>query len=415
MGSLADSLKGLPVVRTVVAVQERYGRDGAGMFAGAIAYHAFISVFPLLILGLAAIGFVLSGRPDMQQRWTETLAGSIPGLRPIAGDVLDAAIENRTAVGIGGLAALAWTGTAIVRASGFALSRIFRFRMYASLVKSTLWALGSLVGLGALAIASIGVTSFAGRLEGPAVVDVALVALGLGIDFALFLIAYRVLTQRRGPALRDLWQGAALVAVGWTILKLAGSWYASRTVANSQAVYGTFAATIGVLVMLSLAARMFLYGAELNAIRIDGGGEMEEPEDTMIHEGNGHRADRSAVALVRDIASDTGTLIRQEVHLARQEVVEGILAKVVGVGAFGMAGVFAVIALVFAGLAAAAGLQNMMTPWGAWLIVMFGYVMLAGIAGLAGLATMKRKPIAPTKAIETTKEDVEWAKAQLKR
>ena len=43
------------------------------------------------------------------------------------------------------------------------------------------------------------------------------------------------------------------------------------------------------------------------------------------------------------------------------------------------------------------------------------FLVLAGGAALIGLAKMKKPPIAPEETKRTVKEDVEWAKAQLKR
>ncbi|HZA27882.1 MAG TPA: hypothetical protein VE915_09650, partial [Actinomycetota bacterium] len=50
---------------------------------------------------------------------------------------------------------------------------------------------------------------------------------------------------------------------------LIGAWLVGRVVTNAAAVYGSFAAVIGVLFLLHLGSRLFLYGAELNAVLIE--------------------------------------------------------------------------------------------------------------------------------------------------
>jgi uncharacterized membrane protein YqjE len=126
--------------------------------------------------------------------------------------------------------------------------------------------------------------------------------------------------------------------------------------------------------------------------------------------------DRSMVDLVKAIAGDTATLIRKEVELAKQEIQEGIAARVKAVAALAVAGVFGLYLLTFLGFAAAFALANVVALWLAFVIVAGAFLLLAVLA-LAFARTRMKKPasLAPEKAKETVKEDVQWAKAQLKR
>lgn len=124
---------------------------------------------------------------------------------------------------------------------------------------------------------------------------------------------------------------------------------------------------------------------------------------------------RSTVDLVRSIAGDTSTLVKKQVELAKQEVVEGISAKVKGAAAMAAAGVLGLFVIGFLGLAGAYALDLVVAPWASRLIVAGSYLLLAAITGLVGLRVMKRRSIAPEETKRTVKEDVEWARAQLKR
>ena len=126
---------------------------------------------------------------------------------------------------------------------------------------------------------------------------------------------------------------------------------------------------------------------------------------------NGHA---STPELVRSIASDTATLVRKEVELARQEIVEGVMAKVVGVLSLAVAGILGLIGLIFLGATMASWLSVYIPRWAAWLSTAGAFLVLAAIAAAAGLGRMK-KSVAPKETKRTVKEDVEWAKAQLKR
>jgi len=124
---------------------------------------------------------------------------------------------------------------------------------------------------------------------------------------------------------------------------------------------------------------------------------------------------RSTMELVRGIASDTSTLVRKEVELARQELLEAITARLKAAGAMAAAGVFGMFVLLFLALAAAAALDFVLPTWLAALIVAGGFALLAGPALLFGLRRMKAPSLAPEETVRTVKEDVKWARAQLKR
>ena len=124
---------------------------------------------------------------------------------------------------------------------------------------------------------------------------------------------------------------------------------------------------------------------------------------------------RSTVELVKDIAADASSLVRKEVELAKQELLEAVTARLKAAGAMVAAGVFGLFMLGFLGLAAAAALDLIFPAWLAALIVAGGFAVIAGPAVLFGLRKMKAPPLAPEETVRTVKEDVEWARAQLKR
>jgi hypothetical protein len=126
-------------------------------------------------------------------------------------------------------------------------------------------------------------------------------------------------------------------------------------------------------------------------------------------------SDQSTLQLLRSISGDTVTLVRKEVELARQEIVEALVARAKGAAALAAAGVMGLFILAFLGLAAAAALDNVVRPWASRLIVAGGFLLVAGGASIFGIGRMKRPSMAPEETRRTVKEDVEWARAQLKR
>jgi inner membrane protein YhjD len=265
-----DAFQRRPAIAFVLRVQKRMGDDGGGNLAAGLTYFAFLSIFPLLLVAASVLGFALANDPAAQARVANKLAGSIPGLGRLLADNVKALVDARGAAGVVGVLGALWSGTALARASSFSLSRISRKPEQGTFLQTQLWAIGSTVGLGALALvataAGAALPAAAFSNAAGAALGVLGVAAGLALDLILFTVCYRVLNRSESPPLRQLWRGALIPAVGWTALKYLGTWYAARTVKGSTAVFGAFASVVGILVILYLVSRLFIYGAELNAV-----------------------------------------------------------------------------------------------------------------------------------------------------
>jgi YihY family inner membrane protein len=430
-----DTLARSRPVSVALDVQRRYGRDAGGHLAAALTHYGFLSMFPLILLGLAVVGFILAGDPAAQADWADRLSGTVPGLGPLIGRSIDDVVALRGPATLIGVAGLLWTGIGVVEGGAWAVGRVFRAANPSrGFVRDKLWALGTLGSLGVLALVAVALVGIVGSVEFPGplgvLAQVGTAVAAFGLDLVLFLAAYRLLVRRGGPDFRRLWPGAALAASGWFLLKLAGTWYATRAVAGATAVYGTFAAVVGVFVLLNLAARVFVYGAELNAVLIErrtgplgeateGGGAnvTDGSESSAMGNGKAGRppAEQSTVELLRSIAGDTGTLVKKEVELARREITEAVTARLKAVAGLAAAGVLALLAVIFLGTAGAWGLSIVLPLWAAWLIVGGVFLLLALGALLFAKRRFKVPPMAPEETKRTVKEDVEWARAQLKR
>jgi hypothetical protein len=119
--------------------------------------------------------------------------------------------------------------------------------------------------------------------------------------------------------------------------------------------------------------------------------------------------------LISDISTDVVTLVRQEAELARKEITEALAARMVGMAVGLVAGVLAILVLVFGGLAASQALSYEIPMWAARLTIAaaFAGVILCSLPLMIRL--MRRPEMKPAETLRTTKEDIEWAKAQLKR
>jgi hypothetical protein len=123
--------------------------------------------------------------------------------------------------------------------------------------------------------------------------------------------------------------------------------------------------------------------------------------------------ERPVAELLRDLSQQTGTLVRQEIDLAKAELAQKGKQAGAGAGLFGGAGVVGLLALGALTACFIAALQTAMPIWLAALIVAVVYAAIAGALALAGRARIRKAtPAAPEQTIETVKEDVQWAKTR---
>ncbi|MEA2378232.1 MAG: hypothetical protein QOI45_2839 [Thermoleophilaceae bacterium] len=136
-----------------------------------------------------------------------------------------------------------------------------------------------------------------------------------------------------------------------------------------------------------------------------------------MSEGNaqGDLRERPVGELLKELSTQTTTLVRQELELAKAEMAEKGKQVGLGAGMFGGAGLFGVLALGALTACVIAALATGMELWLAALIVAVAYAAIAGVMALLGRQkTRDAAPAAPEQAIESTKEDVQWAKTRAK-
>jgi uncharacterized membrane protein YqjE len=123
--------------------------------------------------------------------------------------------------------------------------------------------------------------------------------------------------------------------------------------------------------------------------------------------------ERGVGELVKDLAGQTSTLVRQEIQLAQAEMTTK--GKLAGRGAGMLAGaaVAGLLALMALSAVLIAALDTAMPLWLAALIVTLLWAVIAGVLAARGRTELRRAtPPVPEQTVETVKEDIQWAKTQ---
>ena len=125
--------------------------------------------------------------------------------------------------------------------------------------------------------------------------------------------------------------------------------------------------------------------------------------------------DRSLGELLKQLSEQTTRLVHQELELAKAELSEKGKQAGQGAGMFGGAGAIGLAALGALTACFILALDIIMPAWLAALLVAVVYGIVAFVLVKQGQARMKRAtPPVPEQTIETVKEDVEWAKTQMR-
>jgi uncharacterized membrane protein YqjE len=121
--------------------------------------------------------------------------------------------------------------------------------------------------------------------------------------------------------------------------------------------------------------------------------------------------DRPIGELLKELANETTTLVRQELDLAKAEMREKAGKAGPGFGMWGAAGVTGLLALGSLTAFLILALDGAMPNWLAALIIGLVYAAIAGVLYMRGKHRVEEagSPV-PEKTIETVKEDVQWAK-----
>jgi uncharacterized membrane protein YqjE len=137
-----------------------------------------------------------------------------------------------------------------------------------------------------------------------------------------------------------------------------------------------------------------------------------DPGNGGTHAAGTDPRERGIGELVKDLASQTSTLVRQEIKLAQAEVAQR--GKVAGKGAGMMAGsaVAALLALGALTALAIVALDSFMALWLAILIVTLVWAVISAALAQAGRNSLRSSTPPAPQTVETVKEDIQWAKTQ---
>jgi YihY family inner membrane protein len=250
----------------VVAVVKKYGDDNGGALASNLAYSAFVSIFPLLLILTTILGLVAAYNPSIRTDVLNAVAGQVPLIgHTLTGSVQE--LKRSSAIGlIIGFVGLIWG------ASGLAQSGLFTMEQVWNLPGPARPGFVQRLGRAGLFIALLGggviVTTALASLTTYLVKGFWLVVLTevltAAFNVGMYIGSFRVLTPKGVPT-HQLIPGAITGGICWTVLQVLGTWLIHHFL-HSDSLYGVFATVLGLLAWIYLAVQLTVYAAEINVV-----------------------------------------------------------------------------------------------------------------------------------------------------
>ncbi len=273
-GAMETVKEKAPPVAHLLRMNERFGAEGGNQFAAGITYFSVLSIFPLVMLLFAGIGFVLAARPDLMDQLQEQITNSLEGdTGEMVNEIITTAIDQRGAVAGIGLLTTLWSGLGWMNHLRTGISAMWALDANegGNFVTKKLWDLVALIGLLVLLILAFGVTAVGsssltttamehfgiGNFPGARfVVWLAGLVAGILANFLVFWWMVVFMPRTKVP-LKSGFKGALVGAVIFELIKQFSTVIIGSATSNpAGALFGPI---ISLMVVLYLVWRVVLY------------------------------------------------------------------------------------------------------------------------------------------------------------
>lgn len=245
---------------------KKFSDDQAGNLAALIAYYAFASVFPLLLVAYSILDIIAQGNATVGRHLSKALSGF-----PLVGAYLGQHVQHglgKTGVALViGIVLTLYSSRGIAMAMQNAMNTVWGVPFYRrpGFAKGLLRSLALIAVIGPGEVLTIALSSVAGGTGhlGGVLAKLAAFVVSLLLNIGLFWLGFRIATPAQVEA-KAMRLGAILSAIAWQVLQLIGGTIVGHA---SNSAYGTFGLVLGILAWFYLQAQLTLYFVELDVVR----------------------------------------------------------------------------------------------------------------------------------------------------
>lgn len=251
-----------------LATFKKFSEDQSAGLASMIAFWAFFSVFPLLLVAVTVLDLVLSAS-DKASVLTR-VADMFPlldkkSIHGLTGSWWPLLVGSFTAL---------WSGISVIGTMQNAFNSVWEVPRHErpgklKQIARSLAVLATIgVGLVLTTFVSSFITSSANGVHLGAAGHVGGYVLAAVLDIVLITATFWILTERE-VTVRDVLPGGILAGVSFFVLQELSAFIISRHLKSAQGTYGHFATVITILWWFYLQSLITLLGAQLNVVLKD--------------------------------------------------------------------------------------------------------------------------------------------------
>lgn len=266
--------------------------DRASRLSAALSYYTAVTIAPLLVLVVAAIG-AFYGENSAQARLAWQIRGLVGVEAARAAEAVVQSADQPTLVGIAGVLSLLtvmWGMSNVFVELQDSLNTIWGVELkpdagIIDMIRGRFLSFGMVLVIGFLLLVSLVLTTVLSAMStflGTLLPEMALLwqaidlILSLGVTTLLFALIYKVLPDAKF-AWRDVWMGATFTAVLFTI----GKWLLGLYLGNTSlsSAYGAAGSLVILLIWIFYSAQIFFMGAEFTQVIASHFGEGVAPDE----------------------------------------------------------------------------------------------------------------------------------------
>ena len=254
---------------------ERFTEERGSEAAASLAYYAFFSIFPMLLVFIV-VGSFFVDTEVVQSQLLNVLEGVLPGAEDLVIQNINQVLRLRGAVTFLALISLIWSSTSVFNILARNINRAFPEARLLDFIKGRVRGLFIFFGIGLLLLLSLAASTLSGlipsieipyndiNLHETLIWQIGAFMVPVFFNWLMFWALYQwvpTITVSRKASLL----GGLIAGVAWVLLNNAFTWYLSSGLTQYQLVYGSLGTIVALLFWVYLSAAIVLIGAHLTA------------------------------------------------------------------------------------------------------------------------------------------------------
>lgn len=250
-----------------------FGEKQASQASAGLAYYTLFSIFPLLLVFVAAGSYFLD-RNQVFTTVTQFIQQALPISKAVINENLQEILEKRGTAGILSSLTLLWLASNMFSSLAYNINIAWPLASRRNFLQSRLIGLWMILGLIGLIVISLILSWITANLPflnfndaAPANLLLLRVISGFGSWMLLFLVFFTL--YHHVPTLRVKWKatfwGALLASLAWKAVTAGFAWFMENNIGRYQLIYGSLGAIVAFLFLVYIISLITLFGAHLSA------------------------------------------------------------------------------------------------------------------------------------------------------